>query len=266
MALVCFRSCILNSSSMPTALSGFANNSQSRTEWIAYLLIPVAMALYTLFLVGHAHAYEVSLASISALLATITGFHIVFVLYSSTTSITGASWPAACGKQSPQWICEVTLGFGDARDPQLFSAGGTIVLDLLIIILVVRCCSSRLDGSTHSRILRFPRLIGARVRSIGASVFEIIAAYGLLTCAGVEIWFLRLVLRSGNLSTDHNWSFGQIAGITIWPAVIVDLIRYELCKWRIFLLTRASHIDGTALIWSGLLWIKRSRIQFVRKR
>lgn len=191
-------------------------------------LVPIAITLYTLLLIGHAQPYDVFLAGISALLASITGFGVV-AYYSSTKNISSTYWPASCGGQSPQWICDFSISFEVTGRPDLCFVGGATVIDVLICVLILGYCLPRFTPA-HSKTLHCSRIINKKTRIVSSLVLQILTILSLLVCAGIEIWFLVMVLEKGNQYTSHNWSFGQIVGITIWFAVIVDLIRYELCR------------------------------------
>ena len=193
-------------------------------------LVPISIVLYTLLVLKHVQVYDVVLAGTSALLASITGF-IIILGYSSTKNDSGGSWPASCGGKSPHGICDFTTAFDFNDHPDLYFTGGAIVLDILIISLIVVYYWPRLKSLTKSEKLDFPMLKSKRARTVITSTLHVLVTLILLACTAIEGSFLIGVLRPYNYYVSHDWSFGQVVGITIWSAIIVDLVRHELGKY-----------------------------------
>ena len=61
------------------------------------------------------------------------------------------------------------------------------------------------------------------------AVLHTLAAIILLACTTMELFFFAKLLFNKYTITDlHDWDFGQIVGITVWVAVIIDLARHEI--------------------------------------
>ena len=192
-------------------------------------LVPISIVLYTLLILKHTQVYDVVLAGTSALLASITGLSIILG-YSSTRIASYGSWPVSCGGQSPHGICEVPTDFKISGNPNLYFAGIAIVLDILITSLILAYCWPRLNSLTGSKILDWPQLISKRAYNITVRTLHCSGVIILLACTAIEGYFFVGVLWPNNLYVLHDWNFGQVVGITIWSAIIVDLIRHELGK------------------------------------
>lgn len=50
----------------------------------------------------------------------------------------------------------------------------------------------------------------------------------LIGCTIIELFFFGQLLLTKSIMGIHDWSYGQFVGITIWTAVIVDLVRHEI--------------------------------------
>ena len=228
----CFYSIALEIASFVTIYG----KDKNRTDEMFLLLIsadgivPVAIALYTLLFLRHAQIYDVFLAGVSVLLASVTGFCIILG-YSSTTNMSGTRRPASCGRLSPEHICDLSIDFEFGGYPNLFFKGGAIVLDVLVGSMILGYCLSRLKMLDNPKLLEHSRIVSKRARTFVISAFQFITTLSLLACTAIELWFFRIVLHADNIFVSYDWSFGQIVGITIWSAFIVDLIRYELCTW-----------------------------------
>ena len=240
----CFYSIALQVASFVTIYG----SNKNKTDDILLLLIsadgilPVAIALYTLLLLGHAEVYDIALAGISALMASTTGFSIVFT-YSSVTNITGAIGPSSCGGLSPKQICDLDLPFDGEMDPNIFFAWGVIMLDILICSMVLSYCLSELSLLDNLRLQLHLRAVSRVVRLFAVLASHLVTVLILLTCSAIELFFFVILLWEGNPFVSHNWSFGQIVGITIWSAFIVDLIRYEMGMSRSFFLRPRERIS-----------------------
>lgn len=192
-------------------------------------LVPISIALYTLLILRHAQIYDVVLAGTSALLASISGFSVILG-YSSVKNASDGNWSASCGRQSPHGICDLTTDFRFNENPNLFFTGGAIVLDILIASLILVYCWPRLKLLTGSKKLECPLLLSQRVRTVITFTLHVSVIIILLACTAIEGFFFVVVLQPYNFYVSHDWSFGQVVGITIWSAIIVDLIRHELGK------------------------------------
>lgn len=197
-------------------------------------ILPIAIALYTLVLLEQARNHDVVLAGISALLASITGFSIVLA-YPSTTTIDGATWPASCGGLSPQGICDTIdfLNFDHNYYANLFFIGPAIALDILMASLVLQYCSPRLMRLRFLTMRARPQMLGRRVGMVLTSALHFGAVLIISICSAIELFFFsKLLVRDDNAFVPRHWSFGQVVGITIWSAVIIDLIRLEVGEWQ----------------------------------
>ena len=209
--------------------------SKNRTDDMFLLLIsadglvPISLALYTLLILGHAQVYDVVLAGTSALLASITGFSIILG-YSFTKNASDGSWPTSCGSQSPHGICEIPTDFKFNDNPNLYFIGGAIMLDILIASLILVYCWPRLKSITGSKMLKRPLPISMRARTSIVISLHVFVTITLIACTIIEGCFFVGVLLPNNFYVSHDWSFGQVVGITIWSAIIMDLIRHELGK------------------------------------
>ena len=192
-------------------------------------LIPVVTVLYTLLLLGRAKVYDVILAGISVLLASITGFGIVLG-YSWTENVSAVDGPASCGGLSPQWICVRTIEMQWNYHPDFFFAGGAAALDVLMLSLTLWYFSPTLMTRLNSKYLRYPRMINKKARRIVVLALHIVSILSIVLITAIELFFFHIILQKDNQYVTHEWSFGQVVGITVWSAVIIDLIRYEACE------------------------------------
>ena len=193
-------------------------------------LIPVITTLYTLLLLGRAKVYDVILAGISVLLASITGFGIVLG-YSWTKNVSDVDGPASCGKLSPQWICVLTIEMELNYHPDFFFTGGAVTLDVLMVLLIIWYSLPTLKTHLDSKYLRYPRMIDKKARRVVVLALHIFSILSIISCAAIELFFFHIILEDDNSYVAHEWSFGQVVGITVWSAVIIDLIRYEACEF-----------------------------------
>ena len=205
-------------------------------------LVPISIVLYTLLVLGHVQVYDVIMAGASALLASITGFSIILG-YSYTKNDSAGSWPVSCGRKSPHGICAITTDFNFNDHPNLYFIPGAVVLDILIVSLILVYFWPWLKSLTKSEMLDFPRRLSKRARTIIISALHIFVTLILLVCTAIEGCFLIGVLEPNNFYVSHDWSFGQVVGITIWSAIIVDLVRHELGEYYRSATTRLSQIS-----------------------
>ena len=202
-------------------------------------ILPVAIALYTLLLHGHAEGYDIALAGVSTLVASITGFSII-LSYPSVTSITGAPAPALCGSLSPKQICNADVPFSENNYPNIFFAGGAIMLDILVCSMILGHCLSKLNILDKPGLHPYFRRARKIVRGFTVSAAHLVTILILLACTAIELFFFAIILGKGNPFVPHGWGFGQIVGITIWCAFIADLIRHEMGMSRASLVQRGS--------------------------
>ena len=225
----CFYSIALQIASFVTI---YGNNKNQADDMFLLLIsadgiLPVAIALYTLLLLGHAEVYDIALAGVSTLMASITGFSIL-LSYSSVTSINDAVAPLSCGGLSPKQICDMDVPFEGNYNPNIFFAGGAIMLDILICSMILGHCLSKLNILDNPRLQPHFRTVSKKVSVFAVSAFHLVTVLILLACTTIELFFFVTLLEEGNPFVSHNWSFGQIVGITIWSAFIADLIRCEM--------------------------------------
>ena len=192
-------------------------------------LIPVTITLYTLLLLRHAQVYDIILAAFSTLLATITGFSIILGL-PSITSMDDTKYPASCGNLSPQWICAARLEYAHNIRADRFFAGGAIALDVVTGFLTLSYFLPGLMTCTGLFFLNRPRTFSEGIRMVIVPALHSITLLSILACAVIELYLFSMVLGKKSPSITHDWSFGQIVGITIWSAVIIDFIKYEACR------------------------------------
>ena len=191
-------------------------------------LIPVSLTFYTLILVGRTTQYHVVLTVISALLASTTGFWIV-KNYSLDRPISSEQWPVACGALSPQYICGLSFALEYVYNPQIIFAVCATLCDLLISFLVVRYTLSHFEVGALAQLKQRLLPKGSKTRGLVKIVLHTLAVGILLACTLMELFFfVQLLFNKGTIMDVHDWSFGQIVGITVWLAVIVDLARHEI--------------------------------------
>lgn len=240
----CFYSIVLQIAAV-VAIYG-KNKNRADDEFLILIsangLVPVADTLYTLLLLQYAHLYDVILAGTSAFLASFTVVSIIFG-FSSTVRVTGGDWPASCGGLSPYFVCDAQMDFDPVDFPSINPEdlgsiaihspeaekdakiiGGAIVFDIIMALLILSYFLPWLSTKIPAKIRYFPRLT-----SVSIPVFLV-----LCVGSGVDLYALKLFLSPENPLTSHEWSFGQIVGITVWSAVIVDVLRYEICKCKSF--------------------------------
>lgn len=192
-------------------------------------LIPVSLTFYTLMLLRRTTPYHIVLTIMSALLASTTGFWIVRN-YSSDQPATSEKWPDTCGALSPQYICGgYKFKMNDAYDPQIFFTVAATLCDILILYLVVWYALIRFKNEYLARLKKKLLPKGSRTLPLVKAVLHTLAVIILLACTTMELFFFVKLLFNKHTITDlHDWGFGQIVGITVWVAVIVDLARHEI--------------------------------------
>ena len=191
-------------------------------------LIPVALTFYTLMLLRRTTLYQVILTTISALLASATGFWIV-KNYSLNQPFSDEQWPSTCGALSPQYICGFEFELNRYYYPQIIFAVAAILCDTLIFGLVVWYTLGRAEIKSLARMKKRVLPKGSRTLGLAQAMLHTSAVIILLACTTGELFFFRLLLlRKEGITDMTNWGFGQIVGITVWCAVIVDLVRHEI--------------------------------------
>ena len=192
-------------------------------------LIPVSLTFYTLMLLRRTTPYHIVLTIMSALLASTTGFWIVGN-YSLDQPITSEQWPDTCGALSPQYICGgYKFEMNDAYDPQIFFTVAATLCDILILYLVVWYTLIRFKNEYLARLKERLLPKGSRTLRLVKAVLHTLAVIILLACTTMEVFFfVKLLFNKYTITDLHDWGFGQIVGITVWVAVIVDLARHEI--------------------------------------
>lgn len=192
-------------------------------------LVPVALTLYTLMLLGRTTHYHIVLTVISALLASATGFWIV-KHYSLNQPMTSQQWPDTCGALSPQYICGIEFELSNNYNPQTVFTAAAFLCNMLIFCLVVWYISSRIENESLTRLKErvFPK--DSRALGLVQVMLHTLAIIILLACMGMELFFFGKLLFNEKFTVVdvHDWGFGQIVGITVWFAVIIDLARHEI--------------------------------------
>lgn len=163
-------------------------------------LLPVTITLYTLILLESVQSYDVVLAGISVLLASFTGFSILLG-YSSTKTINGVTGPLACGSISPAEMYHSTIDFEYGFEwngyPNLFFAGGAIVVDVIACLLIISYFLSwwrKPKSSSFSQVLR---ILGKRGRTIVALAAKVLTILSLLAGTAIELYFFTIILHVG---------------------------------------------------------------------
>ena len=191
-------------------------------------LIPVALTLYTLMLFRRSTLYHIVLTVISALLASSTGFWIV-KHYSLNQPLTSEQWPATCGSLSPQYICGFGFELSYAYSPQIVFTVVAVLCDILIFYLVVWYALSRVEIESLTQLKDIVLPKGSRTLGLVRAMLHTLAVIILLACTLGELFFFGKLLNEHDTIMDvHDWGFGQIVGITVWVAVIIDLARHEI--------------------------------------
>ena len=192
-------------------------------------LVPVSLTFYTLTLLRRTTPYHIVLTIMSALLASTTGFWIVRN-YSLDQLATSEQWPDTCGALSPQYICGgYEFEMNDNYYPQIFFTIAATLCDILILYLVMWYTLSRFKNEYLARLKERILPKGSRTHRLVKAVLHTLAVVILLGCTTMELFFFVKLLFNRYTITDlHDWGFGQIVGITVWVAVIVDLARHEI--------------------------------------
>lgn len=231
--LQCYYSIALLSASF-VALYGGDNAQKAQLDEVFLLLIsangliPVALTFYTLMLLRRTTLYHIVLTVISALLASATGFWIV-KHYSLYEPISSEQWPDTCGALSPQYICGLEFPWSQLYYPQLVFAVVAIFCDMVITYLVVFYTLSRIKIEPLTRLKCRVLPKGSRMLGVVKAMLHTLAVIMLLTCTLMELFFFEKLLFDQYTIMDVNdWGFGQIVGITVWLAVIIDLARHEI--------------------------------------
>ena len=192
-------------------------------------LVPVSLTFYTLMLLRRTTPYHIILTIISALLASTTGFWIV-KNYSLDQPATSEQWPDTCGALSPQYICGgYQFEMNDNYYPQIVFTVGATLCNILILYLVIWYTLSRFKNEYLARLKERLLPPGSRMLRLGKVVLHTLAVVILLACTTMELFFfVKLLFNKYTITDLHHWGFGQIVGITVWVAVVVDLARHEI--------------------------------------
>ena len=239
--LQCYYSIVLQIASL-TALYGNdtpARNTYDETFLLlisANGLVPVSLTCYALTWFDYLDSYSVILTVLSALLASITGFHIVVTFPAVDGKVmVGGTWPATCGGLSPTGICGMNDTLGYHLWPNHFFIAGGMACDVIILSLTLRYLTSYISFHGRRSRHREQRLVGegpASKRGVARWIGIITRTTTITTLiflTAIEFFFFKLLLIDhNNILDNNNWSFGQIVGIATWSAVIVDLIWHEI--------------------------------------
>ena len=192
-------------------------------------LIPVSLTFYTLMLHRRTTPYHIVLTMISALLASTTGFWIVRN-YSLDQPATSEQWPDTCGALSPQYICGgYEFEMNENYYPQTVFKVAATLCNILILYLVSWYILIRFDNEYLARLKQRLLPKGSRTLRLVKAVLHTLAVIILLACTTMELlFFVKLLFDKHTITDLHGWGFGQIVGITVWVAVIVDLARHEI--------------------------------------
>ena len=256
--LQCYYSLVLQTAALIVLYTNNTPSVRNTTDETFLLLIsangliPVSLTFYALSLFHHAVTiYIVVLTTTSALLASVTGFHIV-ADYSAVDGkvLVGGTWPAACGRLSPEKVCGWSETLLYHRWPNGFFLACGVACDGIILALMVwyllkgrhdqkhraSSSSSSSFSSSSLTISISTKERGQRAIRRWMSISTHTAAITiLLFFTAIEFFFFKLVLvEHTNIVDRGNWSFGQIVGIATWSAVIVDFVRLEIGMFCLF--------------------------------
>lgn len=191
-------------------------------------LVPMALTLYTLMLLGCATLYHIVLTTISAVLASATGLWVV-KHYSLNQPISSEQWPDTCGALSPQYICGSDFQLSRNHYPHIAFAIGATLCDMLIASLVVWYILSQVEIESLAQLEERVLTKGSRTLGILKAMLHTLAIMILLACTLMELFYFGLLFFEKYSIMDANdWGFGQIVGITVWFAVIIDLTRHQI--------------------------------------
>ena len=187
----------------------------------------MALTLYTLAITGLINSYHVILSILSALFASINGFRVV-TTWSSTFLLSGGDWPAVCASRPPQGMCAQGLDLKYDFYPDRWFIAGATLCDLTVLIiagwyLLAHVVDPPWLGRFRERLERSNSLYTWMNACLHSGACIILIGY----TAVILFYFARL-FQQNSIMDLHNWSFGQIVGITIWTAIIVDLARHKL--------------------------------------
>ena len=228
----CYYSIALQVASFMALFSNGSGNRNQEDE--AFLLLvaadglaPVAITFYTLALLEQINSYHVILSLLSALLASIIGFCIV-TKYPSQGVFSGGHWPVVCGGQTPQGICNRALDLKYNYSPNQWFTAAAVLLDLLILVITGWYVLAQVMKSQRSRQSRDFVHGNKRLHLLMTAFLHGGAMFILLSCSVVELFFFVQLFSHDSIMDHQEWGFGQIVGITIWTAIIIDLVRHEL--------------------------------------
>lgn len=210
-------------------------NSKNRMNYVFLLtvstngILPIGMALYTLLLLRHAELYDIALAGVSASLASATGLSNL-LSFSSVTAITGAGAPLLCGGLPSTRICNIGVVWGGRLNSNITFVQCAITVDILVLLMILAYCLSRFTILNNLKAPCFTRIASKGFRMFALSVFHLFTVLAFTIGTSIELYWFAITLQLGNPAVSHEWGFGQVVGITIWSAFIVDLMRYEITK------------------------------------
>lgn len=262
--LQCYFSIALQIASF-VALYGGNNADRSQLDEVFLMLIsadgliPVALTLYTLMLLRRTTLYHIVLSTTSALLASATGFWIV-KNYSLNLPFSDDRWPDTCGALSPQYICGFELEMNLFDSPNIMFVIAASLCDTLIFYLLLWFTLSRVKIKPLTEFKE--RILPQGSRSLGLvkTILHTLAVILLLACTIVELFFfIQLLSTKSGMIDMSNWGFGQIVGITVWCAVIVDLVRHEIGMLELpvpqnYLITSFHSLRSFGVPARGLIW------------
>ena len=230
----CYYSIALQIASF-VALYGGSDTNRNKLDEVFLLLIganglvPIAIVIYTLTLSERTNSYHILLTFISASLASFIGFAAV-AHFESTQEVSEGSWPKICGGLSPQYLCDWGMELERYYYPNRFFLAGAVLCNTLIVFVtgwyLTKCFKD------HSMFQRFTATYNRStiVRPLLTTVLHTTAIFILLFGSAAELFFFRQFFSKRFTGVLNEWGFGQIVGITIWSAVIVDLGRHEIGK------------------------------------
>lgn len=210
---------------------GNANKNQYDTAFLLMVgadgLVPVALTYYTLALLGEANHYHVALTVLSVWLACINGFRVI-ATFSSTETLSGGEWPAACGGLNPQGICAAVLHADKHPNPIPWFTAVAILCDILVLVITGWYLLAQVtDPRTFTQLRKLPYQ-HLCLFILMAVFLHVSAMVTLLFCVIVEAMFFVHIFSARSKKHIDDWSFGQVVGITIWTAIVVYLLRHEL--------------------------------------
>ena len=210
-------------------------------------IIPIAITFHSLNLCNRVTLYNSVLTILSVALGSYTGIDIVRLLSKpydndERTRLSNSGWPAATSGLAPEYICgrRYEIKYPKKLKPEKVFLVGTVLCDLIIVCVI----ASYLFPS-FPRINVYPKLKGrlkfkgrsslsGRTIKLMSRMVHLATASMLVWCVAMEFFFFYQILvpQYDRIVDFDDWGFGQIVGIAIWAAVLVDFVSHEIASLR----------------------------------